>query len=138
MPTVAQNRFSAATRLDPVYEPGGIAPPQQSVNLIPSTTFAKGTVLGELTATPGTFGPYATGHGDGTQVPKCILTYACTTDASSNITWLGEFAQTTKNVPAYFGGCFKTQDLTGLDAGGLTALAGALVSGTLTTGVVKF
>lgn len=134
MPTVAQNRFSAATRLDPVYR-ADIAY-QQDVNLAASTTYAKGTVLGELTATPGTFKPYASGNSDGSQIPKCVLTYACTTDASGNISWIGEFAQTTKAVPAYFRGYFKTAELTGLDANAITIL-GNLVSGVLASGIVR-
>lgn len=140
MPTSAQTRYSAANRLEPMYLLGGKAPDEQSVSLAASTTYAKGTVLGELTATPGTYKPYASVNTDGSQVPKCILKYACVTDGSGNITLTGtaEFGQTSKSAPAYFDGAFKTAELTGLDANAVTVLGGHLVSGTVSSGVLVF
>lgn len=136
MPTTAQQQYSGVNRLDPVYAPE--LAKQQSVNIMPNKTLAKGTVLGELTSTPGTFGDYASGHADGTQVAKAILTYSITTDASSNITVLGEFGQTQKACPVFISGFFRTADLTGLDAAGLTNLGGSLKSGTLSAGIIAF
>lgn len=118
---------------------------EQAVNLIPNTTFVKGTVLGELTATPGTFKAYATGNVDGSQIPKCILRYDCVTNATGFITLGGGPAgtsehpgETTRSIDAFFSGVFKTTELTGLDAGGLTAMGGHLISGILSNGVVVF
>jgi hypothetical protein len=136
MPTTAQQQYSGVGRLDPVYAPE--LAKQQEVNIVASVTLAKGTVLGELTATPGTFKAYASGNGDGSQVAKAILVYSVTTDASGNITMVGEFGQTSKGCPVYISGFFKTADLTGLDAAGLTNLGGSLKSGTLSSGIVGF
>lgn len=128
-------------RLDPMYAPEEAL--EQAVSLAPNLTLLKGTVLGELTATPGTFKAYASGNADGSQVPKCILRYDCVSDATGNITLGGGPAgtaehpgQTSKNVDAFFSGYFKTSELVGLDAGGLTALGGHLISGILSNGVV--
>ena len=128
-------------RLDPFYEPDEAS--EQAVNLIPNTTFLKGTLLGELTATPGTFKAYATGNVDGSQVPKCVLRYDCVTDASGFVTLGGGPAGTsehpgekTRSVDAFFSGYFKTTDIVGLDAGAITAMGAHLVSGVLSNGVI--
>lgn len=248
MPTAAQIRFSGNTRVMPFYKADRAE--EQSVALAPSTTYAKGTVLGQITSaavsdvqtvtvdasthstitftnlpggftytapqdiTPaalqtalnallgpnsvvvtgtyaagsggtyiitagtglggeplavigvsGTFvggsspavanvhtttgvGPtlafraYASGNTDGSQIPKAILQYACTTDYLGNITILGEFGQTWKTAPAWMSGYFRIQDLVGLDANAVTLLAANIVSGTLTSttpsGVIHF
>jgi hypothetical protein len=136
MPTAASTTFTAA-RCDPLY--GGKCP-EQNVAIIPSVTITKGTIVGELTATPGTFKAYASGNGDGSQVAKGIMVYSVTTDASSNITIAGEYGQTQKYCPIYMGGglsFFKISDLTGLDAAGLVNLGGSLVEGIITAGVIK-
>jgi hypothetical protein len=136
MPTAALNTFSNAA-LQPVYDAGGAK--QQHVNLPASVTYARGTVLGEVTATPGLFKAYLTGSVDGSQVPKAILTYDCATDAGGNITvGGGNLGQTFKSAPAYFAGTFKTSELTGLDAAALTGKpAWNLVSGTVTDGILR-
>lgn len=116
-----------------------------AVALIPSTNFAKGTVLGELTATPGTYGPYASGNSDGTQTPKVILAFDCQTDASGNITLSptgaqvgGPFNEQFLTVEAYYKGAFNVADLTGLDANAVTKLGGHMVSGVVAgPGVVE-
>jgi len=107
---------------------------RMNVALGNSLTLAQGTVLGEVTATPGVYIAYASGHSDGSQVAKCILEYACTTDASGNITMDGEWGQTVKAVPAFLpnsGVAFSIADLTGLDATALTALGGSIAQGAL-------
>lgn len=111
------------------------------VNLKVSTTFAAGTIVGEITATPGTYGAYASGNVDGTQNPVGILQYACVTDASGNITFGGgpagtsEWGETYKGAPMYRSGEFNCADLVGLDANAVTKL-GRLVQGTVTAGRV--
>lgn len=138
MPTAPIATFGNA-RVDPLKGPhrAGL----EVINLKVSTTFAAGTLVGEITASPGTYGPYATANVDGTQNPTHILQYACVTDASGNIT-LGsgpagtsEWGQTGKGAPAYAYGEFATQDLVGLDAGAVTKL-GRLVQGTISNGRV--
>jgi hypothetical protein len=140
MPTSAIATFGAG-RVDPLKDPrdGDI----EVINLRPSTTFAAGTVLGEITATPGAYGAYASGNSDGTQNPTHILQYACVTDASGNITFgagpagTSEWGQTYRGAPAYRSGEFSCADLVGLDA---TALSnnrfGRLVQGTVSSGRV--
>jgi hypothetical protein len=135
MPTAATSQWSAANRLDPIFDADEAD--LINVNLIASTTFAKGTVLGEVTASPGTYGPYASGASDGTQTPKVILQYACSTDGSKNVTLLGEFGVTRKEAPAYMNGTFKTAELTGMDANAVTKLGAALIQGDLTSGIIR-
>jgi hypothetical protein len=144
MPTAATTTYSG-NRLVPVYNAEDAL--RQPVKLPASVVYAKGTVLGELTATPGTFKAYTSGASDGSQIPKSILEYACATDASGNITLGGaatggQFGETRLVVPAYFTGAFKTAELvqTGagaIDANAVTVLGAHLVSGTLADGVIQ-
>jgi hypothetical protein len=91
-----------------------------------------------LTATPGQFKAYASGNADGSQIPKGILQYACTTDGSGNITIANEQGLTQKAVPMYIGGIFKTTELTGLDANAVSVLNGNIVTGVLADGLFQF
>lgn len=143
MPSAAQNTYSN-NYLVPMYDADEAL--CQPVNLPASVTYAKGTVLGEVTATPGLFKAYASGSSDGSQVPKAILQYDCATDSSSNIT-IGAaaggaaFGVTAKSVPAYFSGYFKTAELVqsgagAIDANALSAANWHLISGSVADGVV--
>ena len=88
------------------------------VKIPASTTIAKGTVLG--------------------QTAVAIMMYDVISDASSNI-FLGNVASgdtPLSVVPAYRKGSFKTSELTGLDAAGITDL-GRLVQGTLADGILQ-
>lgn len=135
MPTSATNRFIAASgKLQPYMDPENAR--EIEISLGNSLTLAAGTVLGEVTATPGVFKAYATGNADGSQTAKVILSYAVTTDASGNITIANEFGVTRKSCPAYYCGTFATGDLVGLDAGAVTTL-GHLVIGTTSSGVLR-
>ena len=111
------------------------------VALKASTTYQAGAVLGELTATLGTYAPYLSTNSDGSQNAKVILKYACVTDASGNIgygpsTSGGEWGETTTAAPVYISGTFQISDmqLTGgagaLDAAGATSL-GRIVEGSV-------
>jgi hypothetical protein len=95
------------------------------------------------TASTGMFKAYLSGSTDGSQIPKAILEYDCATDANGNITYGGAsgggpFGETFPTVPAYFGGAFKTSQLTGFDANANTVLGGHLISGTNADGVYVF
>ncbi len=125
----------ASNRLDPFYEAVDEAA-EIHVNLIDGT-YPRGTVLGEVTATPGTFKAYAAANTDGSQAARLLLRYGCTV-AGGLITLPDEVALPARSVPAFYRGIFKTTDLVGLDAGALTALGGALISGTLANGVIRF
>jgi len=106
--------------------------------------YAKGTALGEVTATPGLFKPYVTGVVDGSQVPKMLLKTACTVTAPvagdttgiNDISYGDPNGRTFKSAPAFYRGTFATADLVGLDAGGLTASGWRNVRGTLTNGKI--
>lgn len=136
MPATAAFTYSMADRLDPYYE--GNEAPVINVNFVATQTLAKGTVLGEITATPGSFKAYASGNGDGSQIPKGILQYACTVDGTGLVTIANEQGLTQKAAPMYIGGIFRTTDLTGLDANAIAVLNGNLVTGVLADGLFQF
>ena len=138
MPTAATTTYTE-TGLMPVYNPVGAR--QHNVALSDGT-YAAGTVLGELTATPGTFAAYADAAVDGTGVAKGFLQYAVVV-ASGIITMGtaaggGPWGETRKHTPVYFSGAFRTVDLTGFDAAALADLNGHLVNGTVADGIVEF
>jgi hypothetical protein len=136
VPTAATNTYTDAG-LAPMYSPEEAF--QFHVKLPNSTTLVKGTVLGELTATPGSFKAYASGNADGSQTPKAILTYDVTVDGSGNHTLGGgDQGVTSLTAPAYFSGYFKTSELTGLDATALTnSPAWKLINGSVADGVLR-
>jgi len=138
MPTSAQYTFEPGTaKLDPIYPNSGAR--LMNVTLA-AATYTRGTILGELTATPGKYAAYASTNTDGTQVPKGILQYSCVVDSSGNVTLAGEFGQTQMGVPMYVGGgaIFDTTQLTGLDANAVTVMGAALVEGTRGAGQLRF
>jgi hypothetical protein len=135
------------TTASTIYTGGGLVPfypndaRRHNVKLPASVVYAKGTVLGELTATPGTFKAYASGNADGSQTPKAILEYDCATDAGGNVTLGGaagsQWGGTIPAAPAFFQGAFATGDLVGLDATALTNNnAWKLLNGTVSSGVL--
>jgi hypothetical protein len=136
MPTSATNTYSAAAKLQPYIDPENAR--EIEVNLGNSLTLAKGTLLGEVTATPGVFKAYASGNSDGSQVPKAILSYSVTTDGSGNVTLANDQGVVRKYAPAYYCGTFATGDLVGLDANAITVMGARLVMGTTSSGVVRF
>lgn len=134
MPTAASNTFGNA-RLDPVYKSANAL--VHHVKLQASQTIAKGTVMGELTASPGTFKVYATGNADGSETAKCIMQYDVVTDASQKVTiGGGEAGQKYETAPVYFSGYFRTTELVGLDAAGIVDFGGHMVSGVVADGIV--
>lgn len=133
MPTAATTTY-AGDKLEPFIKPETAAVIQ--VRLTVSKTYVKGQVLGEITATPGIYEEYDDAAVDGTAVAKSILQYACSTDASGNVTFAGgELGETYKSAPAYVAGFFSCADLTGLDAAGVADL-GRLVDGTSSAGIL--
>jgi len=124
-----------AQRLDPFYEADDAA--EIHVNLADGT-YPRGTVLGEVTATPGTFKAYAAGNNDGSQAAKLVLRYGCTV-AGGVLTLAEEVAGVQRrSIDAFYRGVFRTTELVGLDAGAMTGLGGALISGTLADGLIRF
>jgi hypothetical protein len=133
MPTSPSTQYSGI-RLDPYMDSEDSV--QTAVSLV-TGTYVAGTVIGEVTATPGTYKAYASGSSDGSQIPKMLLEYGCTVDGSGNITMPGDIPVTRKDVPAYFAGTFRCSDLTGLDANAVTAGGWRLVSGSVSTGILR-
>lgn len=96
----------------------------------PAASFAQ-TTLGR---TANTYAAYV--GGGATDPAKCLLEYACVTDASGYIVagssaYTGEGFQEPSH-PAWFGGVFRVGDLTGLDAGAVVDLGARLESGAVT------
>lgn len=86
----------------------------------------------------GYYDAYVDGNTDGTGTARRLLEYDCTVAFNGTITWGTSDASPfgggpSRCAPAYYHGVFKTDDLTGLDAAGVTDL-GRLISGSLTVG----
>jgi len=141
MPTTAQHTWSGK-KLEPFQFPHLAR--TIAVKLPANVTLARGTILGEVTATPGTFAAYANANANGTQDAKAILAFDVSTDASGNITFGttaggagGEWGEKEVSVPAYVAGYFRTTELVGLDAAGLADMSGNVIQGTLADGVIR-
>lgn len=138
MPTAAVRTFSG----------GGCWPCEnqgEAINVpvnLAQGSYAAGTVLGELSATPGTYAAYASGHADGSQVARGILQYAVVVDASGNY-WLGDTSGASdQGVPGpkygnmWRNGVFKTSDLVGWDATAFSTIGAKIKTGTNIAGVI--
>lgn len=105
---------------------------------------ASGVAVSSVASTgTGVYGAYVDANTDGTGVAKCILKYAVATDTSGMITLGtastgGPFGEKMLDTPAYFGGAFRTEELTGLDAAALADLNAHYTHGNATAGVVVF
>ena len=119
MPTTATDTFSI----------GGLLPQRPNatneciaVKLKASTTFQQGSLLAEVTASPGVFVPYDGTKSDGSEIPRGLLKYGVTTDANGGYA-VGPFGGVRYDAPAYFGGSFFTADLPQSGAGKIDATA---------------
>ena len=142
MPATPVQIYSA-NRLDPLFDPDRAR--EMPIGLRAGDTPAAGTVMGEVTATPGTYRAYATGNVDGSQNPSCILRYGVTSvvaatapDIGVIISYLGDYGYTAKVVPAFYHGVFATQQLVGMDATVAGKLAGVILEGSYTAGILQF
>lgn len=88
--------------------------PATNAKMVPTTSTVRGT-LGQA---------------------KAILPYACVV-SSGAITGIREWSDLT-NIPVYVSGWFDTADLTGLDDAAMNDLNASLISGSLTSGVIRF
>jgi len=143
MPSTALYQFTQL-KLEPVSNPDLAR--QIAVKLKASTTYARGCVLSELTASPGTYDTYTPGAANGLQYPKAILAYDVITDASGNPTGVTypypPFPDL--SVPAYSRGDFDCATITTAmgDAGAILQAAiaaglGHLIQGTAADGIVQ-
>ncbi len=111
---------------------------RREIRLAPNGTFPQGTVLGEYSANPGVFAPYAAGNTDGTEVPRGLLEFSVVVDAGGNISYPVATGLTTnigQLTTMFCSGYFATGDLVGLDTNAVSAL-GRLVEGTVTSGIL--
>lgn len=93
-------------------------------------------------AAAGVLKPYASGNGDGSQIPYGIAQYDMFIDILGNVylgttTAISQWGEIRKDAPYYFAGTFDTSVLIGLDANAVTAAKWRLVSGTVAAGVVR-
>jgi hypothetical protein len=139
MPTSATHTFAPGGLLPATPDPRNST---YSAKLKASTTFQQGSLLAELTATPGIFVPYVAGGSDGSQIPKAILKYALTTDANGGFS-VGPFGGIRYDAPIYLHGDFRTDDLpqSGVGAIDATAItnqpAWHLLEGSVTKGIIS-
>jgi hypothetical protein len=124
-----------ATKLKPYARPEDAI--TESVPFSASKTIAKGTVLGQVTAT-GKYEAYDSAGSSGVEVARAIAMYDLTTDGSGNVTIANDRSLAESTGPVYIGGIFRTSELTGLDDDAVTQLGGQLTSGNASDGVLKF
>lgn len=122
----------SSQKLQPAIEPDDAM--EQPFKVAASTTLARGTVVGEVAASPGTVAAYASGHSDGTETPIGVVAYDVVSDADGNVFFAdaarSEFGESEKTVPVFIKGYFLSAELPGLDAGAISKL-GKKVGSTL-------
>lgn len=117
------------------------APTTTATNLTGGAgTAAVATGTGGVAGYQGRYAAYASGNSDGSQNPKGILVYDCTTDSSRNIS-LGaggasEHGATQRSAPMWFQGIFRCEDTVGLDTNAISKL-GRLLWGTYAHGALS-
>lgn len=117
------------------------APTTTATNLTGGAgTAAVATGTSGVAGFQGRYAAYASGNSDGSQIPKGILVYDCSTDSSRNIS-LGagtasEHGETQKSAPMWFQGIFRCEDTVGLDTNAISKL-GRLLWGTYAHGALS-
>lgn len=127
MPTSPVNTYTY-DRAQPAIS--SLPHPTEAFKLAPNLVLAKGTVLGQITAS-GLYKAYASANVDGSQKARVILQYACTTDASGNVT--DDIGGVSPTASAYIAGAFNISDLTGFDAQAATDLGARFINGAVGT-----
>lgn len=131
MPTTPYLSFTY-NRLDPLFNEEDARP--MPVMLKGPNTYLPGTILGEITATPGVYAPWNANAVDGTQNPKVWTRLQTAVDANNLVTWPGDFQNVGRPfIDVYRSGTFKLDQILGLNAVALEALAGRVVEGVLGT-----
>jgi hypothetical protein len=124
MPTAPYATYGANS-LQPIIDPGDAR--TINVAIVASQTIARGTVLGMVTAS-GKYQAYVDAAVDGSGVAQVIAQYDMTTDASGNVTILGDpNLATAKVAPVWWKGTFKISELVGLDAAAVADLKARLL-----------
>lgn len=115
MPTTHTQAWSAR-RVEPVK---GVEEDHLDPVKLDTGTYLAGTLIGEVTATPGLYKAYDKDNVDGTQNPTHILEYDVVVASGNH--FLGdaaasEWGQSMKYTHAWRGGVFDIADLVGYDA----------------------
>lgn len=135
MPTADTFTYSGK-KLEPVQAPEMAR--TMSALFPASTTIPRGTLLGELSASPGTYAAYDHTAVNGLGVLKGITVYDITTDSDGKITSVAGLVWSHNlSMPIYYCGFFACEDIandTELDDA-IAAGQARLVQGTTTTGV---
>lgn len=107
-----------------VFPPESRANASWAVEMAPNLTWAKGQVLGQITASK-KYSTYATGNSNGTEKAEVIAMFAGKTDADGNVflgtdpAMTGFEANSFPTLQVYYGGQFRSSELVGLDAGAI-------------------
>lgn len=134
MPTSATNNYSAQ-KLEPAYKPELAV---TNAYKFAAGAYTAGTILGFVSAS-GAVGAYANGNSDGTQTAKIICQYDCYSDGTNvSITSAGALipGETATDAPVYELGFFNCDELTGLDADGITDMGARLLGANTVSGVL--
>lgn len=136
MPTAATTTFTQS-KVVPFINPNLAA--VKDIKIGASKTLVAGTIMAQVTATPGVYDAYATGGAGGLGTPLGILMYDVTTDSNGVITSIsGPFAvgQADMNVPMWYAGVFKCDDIHGdTVAHAITDGLGKIIEGDSLTGL---
>jgi hypothetical protein len=141
MPTTALHTWSGR-KLEPFMDPEEAK--LIAVRFVASSgLIARGTVLGIVTAS-GLYKAYNNGNADGSEQARAILAVDVFVDANGKVTFTttnnqvgDEYGNTYLSAPAYVAGTFKTSELIGLDAPAVTDMAGFLIQGAVSDGILR-
>lgn len=137
MPTTAVNTFNAS-KLVPFINPQNAM--VKEIKIGASKTLAAGTIMAEVTTTPGVYDAYASGGAGGLGTPIGLLVNDVTTDSSGNITSINGMPVNVFpdiNVPMYYKGVFNCADVKGdTVAHMISSGLGRLLEGDSLTGLV--
>jgi hypothetical protein len=103
---------------------------------IPPLTTSAGSVA--QTTAGQTANAYSAYNAAGSGSPSLLLEYGCTTDTAGNITTSNLIGQSQPTISAFMSGFFNLSDIVGLDANAVTKMGGAIVSGSIASGVGTF
>lgn len=134
MPTSANANYRAR-KLEPAYAPE-LA--RTDAFKIASGDYAAGTVLGFVSST-GAAKAYADGNNDGSQTAAVIAQYDMYSDGTNvSITAAGALiaGETETTAPCYISGFFRCDQLTGLDANGITDMKARLIGANTVSGIL--
>jgi hypothetical protein len=133
MPT--NTRTFTPGKLEPAYAPE-LA--KTDVFKVAAGSYDAGTVCGIVSAS-GAARAYADGNNDGSETAKIIAVYDMYSDGT-NVSLTSDSAllagETADSAPFYISGFFNCDELTGLDANGITDMKARLIGANTVSGVL--